>query len=73
MCCALSPATDQDLTCSRKSPETNVSNRDDVQNFSHAVGHLEFNPTARPGDPDYGLLYTSGSDLGFSTGGGGLY
>jgi hypothetical protein len=28
------------------------------------------NPTARPGDPDYGLVYTSGSDLGFSNGGG---
>ena len=32
--------------------------------------HVEFNPTARPGSPDYGLLYTSGSDLGFSNGGG---
>ena len=34
------------------------------------MGHVEFNPTARPGSPDYGLLYTSGSDLGFSNGGG---
>jgi hypothetical protein len=41
-----------------------------VQNFSHPIGHVGFNPTARPGDPDYGLLYTSGSDLGFSNGGG---
>jgi hypothetical protein len=41
-----------------------------VQNFSHAIGHVEFNPTAQPGDPDYGLIYTSGSDLGFSNGGG---
>lgn len=41
-----------------------------VQNFSHPFGTAEFNPTARPGDPDYGLLYTSGSDLGFSNGGG---
>jgi hypothetical protein len=29
-----------------------------------------FNPTAGPGSPDYGLLYTSGSDFGFSNGGG---
>ena len=41
-----------------------------VANFSHAMGYLEFNPTAKPGAPDYGLLYTSGSDLGFSNGGG---
>ena len=34
------------------------------------MGAVEFNPTARPGSPDYGLLYTSGSDLGFSNGGG---
>jgi hypothetical protein len=31
---------------------------------------VEFNPTAKRGDPDYGLLYTSGSDYGFSNGGG---
>ena len=30
---------------------------------------MGFNPTAQPGDEDYGLLYTSGSDLGFSNGG----
>ena len=41
-----------------------------VANFSHPFGHVEFNPTSRPGAPDYGLLYTSGSDLGFSNGGG---
>ena len=41
-----------------------------VQNLTHPFGHLDFNPTARPGSPDYGLLYTSGSDLGFSNGGG---
>jgi hypothetical protein len=41
-----------------------------VSNFTHPFGHLEFNPTSRPGAPDYGLLYTSGSDLGFSNGGG---
>jgi hypothetical protein len=41
-----------------------------VQFSSHPLGHVEFNPTARPGSPDYGLLYTSGSDTGFSNGGG---
>ena len=41
-----------------------------VQNQSHPMGAVEFNPTAPPGSPDYGLLYTSGSDLGFSNGGG---
>ena len=39
-------------------------------NMSHPFGFVGFNPTATPGDPDYGLLYTSGSDLGFSNGGG---
>jgi hypothetical protein len=41
-----------------------------VMNLTHPFGNVEFNPTARPGDPDYGLVYTSGSDLGFSNGGG---
>jgi glucose/sorbosone dehydrogenase len=41
-----------------------------VANLTHPFGDVEFNPTAKPGDPDYGLLYTSGSDLGFSNGGG---
>ena len=41
-----------------------------VANLTHPFGNVEFDPTARPGDPDYGLLYTSGSDLGFSNGGG---
>ena len=41
-----------------------------VMNLTHPFGNVEFNPTARPGSPDYGLLYTSGSDLGFSNGGG---
>jgi hypothetical protein len=41
-----------------------------VMNLTHPFGNVEFNPTARPGDADYGLLYTSGSDLGFSNGGG---
>jgi len=41
-----------------------------VTNLTHPYGDLEFNPTAKPGDRDYGLLYTSGSDLGFSNGGG---
>ncbi len=41
-----------------------------VQFSSHPLGAVEFNPTARPGSEDYGLLYTSGSDFGFSNGGG---
>jgi Glucose / Sorbosone dehydrogenase len=41
-----------------------------VQNLTHPMGAVEFNPTAKPGDADYGLLYTSGSDHGFSNGGG---
>lgn len=41
-----------------------------VMNLTHPMGAAEFNPTARPGSEDYGLLYTSGSDLGFSNGGG---
>jgi hypothetical protein len=41
-----------------------------VTNSSHPLGAVEFNPTAKPGDEDYGLLYTSGSDFGFSNGGG---
>ena len=41
-----------------------------VQNLTPPIGAVDFNPTAKPGDPDYGLLYTSGSDLGFSNGGG---
>ena len=41
-----------------------------VMNLTHPFGNVEFNPTAKPGSPDYGLLYTSGSDTGFSNGGG---
>jgi hypothetical protein len=41
-----------------------------VLNLTHPMGAVEFNPTAKRGDPDYGLLYTSGSDHGFSNGGG---
>ena len=41
-----------------------------VMNLTHPMGNVEFNPSAKPGDADYGLLYTSGSDLGFSNGGG---
>lgn len=41
-----------------------------VDNLTHPMGAVEFNPTAKPGDQDYGLLYTSGSDHGFSNGGG---
>ena len=39
-------------------------------NYSHPLGYVGFNPTSVPGDPDYGLLYTSGSDHGFSNGRG---
>lgn len=39
-------------------------------NMSHPFGFVGFNPTAVRGDEDYGLLFTSGSDLGFSNGGG---
>jgi hypothetical protein len=38
--------------------------------LTHPFGAVDFNPTATPGSPDYGLLYTSGSDFGFSNGGG---
>jgi hypothetical protein len=38
--------------------------------LTHPFGNVEFNPTAKPGAADYGLLYTSGSDAGFSNGGG---
>src|SRR5438477_1848185 len=41
-----------------------------VTNLTHPMGAVEFNPAAKPGDADYGLLYTSGSDHGFSNGGG---
>jgi hypothetical protein len=41
-----------------------------VDSLTHPMGAVEFNPTARPGDEDYGLLYTSGSDFGFSNGQG---
>ncbi len=41
-----------------------------VNNLTHPMSAVEFNPNARPGDADYGLLYASGSDHGFSNGGG---
>jgi hypothetical protein len=41
-----------------------------VDSLTHPMGAVEFNPTAKPGDADYGLLYTSGSDHGFSNGAG---
>jgi hypothetical protein len=41
-----------------------------VMNLTHPMGAVEFNPIAKPGDADYGLLYTSGTDHGFSNGGG---
>ncbi|HVH27140.1 MAG TPA: PQQ-dependent sugar dehydrogenase [Vicinamibacterales bacterium] len=41
-----------------------------VDNLFHPIGHVEFNPTSKPGASDYGLLYVSVSDLAFSNGGG---
>ena len=41
-----------------------------VDSLTHPFGYVGFNPTATPGDEDYGLLYTSGSDIGFSNGAG---
>jgi len=41
-----------------------------TSNMSHPIGFVGFDPTLEPGDPDYGLLFISGSDLGFSNGGG---
>ena len=41
-----------------------------VDTLTHPMCNVEFNPTAKPGSEDYGLLYTSGSDLGFSNGAG---
>jgi hypothetical protein len=41
-----------------------------VNSYFHPIGALEFNPTAQPGSPDYGLLYIGGTDFGFSNGGG---
>ena len=41
-----------------------------VANLTHPLSAVEFNPTAKPGSVDYGLLYISGSDHGFSNGGG---
>lgn len=41
-----------------------------ILNAGHMMSHLGFNPTAVPGDPDYGLLYTSGTDFGFGNGDG---
>lgn len=52
------------------SPRTLLRVAHVTTNMSHPFGYVGFNPTSGPGDPDYGLLYTSGSDLGFSNGGG---
>lgn len=41
-----------------------------VENMSHPMGYVGFDPTASPDDANYGLLFTSGSDLGFSNGAG---
>jgi hypothetical protein len=41
-----------------------------VANYFHPPGELNFNPTAKPGAADYGLLYIGSGDWGFSNGGG---
>ena len=41
-----------------------------VTNYFHPLGDPEFNPLAKPGSPDYGLLYIGGGEWGFSNGGG---
>jgi hypothetical protein len=41
-----------------------------TSNMSHPIGFVGFNPTLEPGVQGYGLLFISGSDLGFSNGGG---
>jgi hypothetical protein len=41
-----------------------------VGGVTHPMAHLHFNPTARSGSPDYGLLYIGGTDMGFSNGQG---
>ena len=41
-----------------------------VNNYFHPLGSVEFDSTAKPGSPDYGLLYIGGTDFGFSNGGG---
>src|SRR2546430_2910737 len=33
-----------------------------VANMIHPLSQVEFNPTAKPGDADYALLYIGGSD-----------
>jgi Glucose / Sorbosone dehydrogenase len=41
-----------------------------VRNLIHPISAVEFNSAAKPGDPDYGLLYTGGTEFGFANGGG---
>ncbi len=41
-----------------------------MNNYFHPLGDIEFNPLAKPGAPDYGLMYIGGGDWGFSNGGG---
>lgn len=38
--------------------------------FFHPFGDLQFDPTAIPGDDNYGLLYVSGGDWGYINGAG---
>jgi hypothetical protein len=38
--------------------------------YFHPYGDLQFNPLAKPGSPDYGLMYLSGGDWGYINGAG---
>ena len=46
-----------------------ASARQRISTF-HPYGDLQFNPLAKPGDPDYGLMYVSGGDWGYINGAG---
>jgi hypothetical protein len=41
-----------------------------ADDYFHPYGDLQFNPTAKPGSPDYGLMYLSGGDWGYINGAG---
>jgi glucose/arabinose dehydrogenase len=41
-----------------------------ADDYFHPYGDLQFNPLAKPGSPDYGLMYLSGGDWGYINGAG---
>jgi hypothetical protein len=41
-----------------------------ADSYFHPYGDLQFNPLAKPGSPDYGLMYISGGDWGYINGAG---